>query len=73
MFSVAHFFSMTCQKYFHEKTLQTIKDSAEKWRQLDGVEREVGVKTQLSDVHPGPLCTAGFTRRVTGDLQTKPK
>ena len=43
-----------------EKTLQTIKDSAEKWRQLDGVEREVGVKAQLSDVQPGPLCTAGF-------------
>ena len=43
-----------------EKTLQTIKDSAEKWRQLDGVERDVGVKVQLSDVQPGPLCTAGF-------------
>ena len=43
-----------------EKTLQTIKDSAEKWRQLNGVEREVGVKAQLSDVQPGPLCTAGF-------------
>ena len=43
-----------------EKTLQTIKDSAEKWRQLDGVEREVGVKAQLSDVQPGLLCTAGF-------------
>ena len=43
-----------------EKTLQTIKDSAEKWRQLDGVEREVGVKAQLSDVQPGPLCAAGF-------------
>ena len=43
-----------------EKTLQTIKDSAEKWRQLDGVERDVGVKDQLSDVQPGPLCTAGF-------------
>ena len=43
-----------------EKTLQTIKDSAEKWRQLDGVEREIGVKAQLSDVRPGPLCTAGF-------------
>ena len=42
------------------KTLQTIKDSAEKWRQLDGVEREVGVKAQLSDVQPGPLCTARF-------------
>ena len=43
-----------------EKTLQTIKDSAEKWRQLDRVERDVGVKVQLSDVQPGPLCTAGF-------------
>ena len=43
-----------------EKTLQTIKDSAEKWRQLDGVEREVGVKAQLSDVQAGPFCTAGF-------------
>ena len=43
-----------------EKTLQIIKDSAEKWRQLDGVEREVGVKAQLSDVQHGPLCTAGF-------------
>ena len=41
-----------------EKTLQTIKD--EKLRQLDGVEREVGVKAQLSYVQPGPLCTAGF-------------
>ena len=47
-----------CQ--FPRKCLQTIKDSAEKWRQLDGVEREVGVKAQLSDVQPGPLCTAGF-------------
>ena len=43
-----------------EKTSQTIKDSAEKWSQLDGVEREVGVNAQLSDVQPGPLCTAGF-------------
>ena len=43
-----------------EKTLQKIKDSAEKWRQLDGVEREVGVKAQLSDVQPRPLCTARF-------------
>ena len=43
-----------------EETLQTIKDSAEKWRQLDGVERDVGVKVQLSDVQPGPLGTAGF-------------
>ena len=43
-----------------EKTLQTIQDPAEKWRQLDGVEREVGVKTQLSDVQHGPLGTAGF-------------
>ena len=43
-----------------EKTLQTIKNSAEKWRELDGVEREIGVKVQLSDVQPGPLCTAGF-------------
>ena len=40
--------------------MQTIKDSAEKWRQLDGVSREVGVKAQLSDVQPGPLCTTGF-------------
>ena len=43
-----------------EKTLQKIKDSAEKWRQLDCVEREAGVKAHLSDVQPGPLCTAGF-------------
>ena len=43
-----------------EKTLETIKDSAEKWRQLDGVEREVGVKAQLSDVQPGPLCPVGL-------------
>ena len=43
-----------------EKSLQTIKDSAEKWRQLDGVEREVVVKAQLSDAQPGPLCTDGF-------------
>ena len=28
--------------------------------QLDGVERDVGVKVQLSDVQPGPLSTAGF-------------
>ena len=49
-----------CIHVFSEKTLQTIKDSAEKWRQLDGVEREVGVKAQLSDVQPGPLCTAAF-------------
>ena len=41
-----------------KKTLEM--DSAEKWRQLDGVEREVGVKAQLSDVQPGPLCTDGF-------------
>ena len=27
-----------------ENLLQTIKNSVEKWRQLDGVEREVGVK-----------------------------
>ena len=32
----------------------------QKCRQLDGVEREVGVKAQLSDVQPGPLCTSGF-------------
>ena len=43
-----------------EKTLQTIKRNQEKWRQLDGVEREVGVNAQFSDVQPGPLCTAGF-------------
>ena len=43
-----------------KKTWQTIKDSAEKLRQLDGVESEVGVTAQLSDVQPGPLCTAGF-------------
>ena len=43
-----------------EKTLQTIKDSAEKWRQLDSAEREIGVKAHLSDVQPEPLCTAGF-------------
>ena len=43
-----------------EKSVHTIKDSAEKWRQLYGVEREVGVKAQLSDVQPGPLCPAGF-------------
>ena len=30
-----------------EKTLQTIKDLAEKRKQLDNVEREVGVKAQL--------------------------
>ena len=32
----------------------------EKWRQLHGVEREVGVKTQLSDGQHGHLYTAGF-------------
>ena len=57
-----------------EKTLQKINESAEKWRHLDGVEREVGVKAQLSDVQHGPLCTAGFhTSCVTDDLHTKPK
>ena len=48
-----------------EKTLQTIKDSAEKWMQLDGVEREVGVKAQC--------VLLDFTCRVTGNLKTKPK
>ena len=43
-----------------EKTLQTIKDSTEKWKQLDGVNREVEVKARLSNVQPGPLYTAGF-------------
>ena len=43
-----------------EKLFQIIKCSADNWRQLDGVEREFGVKAQLSAVHPGPLCTDGF-------------
>ena len=43
-----------------EKSVQTIKDSAGKWRQLDGVEREVGINAQLSAVLPVPLCTDGF-------------
>ena len=43
-----------------EKSLQTINDSAEQWRQLDSVEREVWVKVQLLAVQPGLLCTGGF-------------
>ena len=55
-----------------EKTLQTIKDSAEKWRQLDGVEREMETFRWCGErswskspvircsLQPGPLCTTGF-------------
>ena len=42
------------------ENVATIKDSSEKLRQLDGVEREFGVIAQLSDVQPGSLCNAGF-------------
>ena len=48
---------------------KTIKDSAEKWRQLDGVEREVGVKAQLSDVQPGPLCTAVYKTKIARSVK----
>ena len=56
-----------------EKTLQTIKDSAEKWRQLDGMEREVGVKAQLSDIQPGTLCIARFHMPCYGRFTDKTK
>ena len=55
------------------ENVATIQDSTEKLRQVDGVEREFGVKAQLSDVQPGSLCTAGFNmpcyRRFTDKIK----
>ena len=47
--------------------------SAENWRQLDGVEREFGVKALLSAVQPGPLCTDGFRMQCLKRFTDKTK
>ena len=47
-----------CQ--FPRKRCKQSRTQQRNCRQSDGVEREVGVKAQLSYVQPGPVCIAGF-------------